>query len=257
MACQPPFCAYIYQIYLKGTKHVSQGDIVGLIVSYVYAFGLLLIVEAIGRALKWPQHVTRKIIHIGAGMWIWGILYFFDHWYFGIIPFATFIVLNYIFYRRQVFKQMDSEESSPGTVYFAFSITLLFTLLWRTGPEAVDRVPVAAAATMAMTWGDAMAHLLGKRFGKATYVLFGHTRSWEGTAAMIVFGFAAIFLTLWLLPGSSLSPNSVVIGAGHAALIALFTVPVASFVEGVSPFGLDNLTVPLSTALCIYLLSLL
>ena len=84
---------------------MSQGDIVGLILSYIYAFGLLFLVEAIGRQLKWPQHVTRKIVHIGAGMWIWGILYFFDHWYWGIIPFGTFILLNYVFYRQQAFKQ--------------------------------------------------------------------------------------------------------------------------------------------------------
>ena len=107
---------------------MSQGDIIGLILSYIYAFGLLLIVEALGRQLSWPQHLTRKVIHIGAGMWTWGILYFFDHWYFGVIPFATFIVMNYVFYRRQTFQQMDDEASSPGTVYFAFSITVLFIL---------------------------------------------------------------------------------------------------------------------------------
>ena len=138
---------------------MSQGDIIGLILSYIYAFGLLLIVEALGRQLSWPQHLTRKVIHIGAGMWTWGILYFFDHWYFGVIPFATFIVMNYVFYRRQTFQQMDDEASSPGTVYFAFSITVLFILFWRTG-SPLDRVPIAMAAVMTMTWGDALAHIV-------------------------------------------------------------------------------------------------
>ena len=55
-----------------------------------------------------------KIIHIGAGLWAWGILALFDHWYWGIIPFASFILLNYLFYRRQTFKAMDTERSSPG-----------------------------------------------------------------------------------------------------------------------------------------------
>ena len=236
---------------------MTQGDIIGLVLSYIYAFGLLLIVEAIGRRLSWPQHVTRKIVHIGAGMWIWGILYFFDHWYWGIIPFATFIVLNYIFYRGMVFKQMDAADSSPGTVYFAFSITVLFVLFWRTGEGQLDQVPIAAAAVMTMTWGDALAHLIGRRFGKNTYVLFGHTRSWEETAAMAVCSFAAIFLTLWLLPGSELSPGSHVLGVGPAAIVALFTTLVASVLEGVSPAGLDNLSVPLLSGLALYLLYLL
>ncbi len=108
-------------------------DIIGLILSYLYAFGLLFIVEGIGKWRGWPQFVTRKLIHIGAGMWIWGILALFDHWIYGVIPFATFIVLNYVFYRQQTFKAMDTEKATPGTVYFAISITILFTLLWRTG----------------------------------------------------------------------------------------------------------------------------
>jgi phytol kinase len=76
---------------------MSQRDVIGLVASYVYAFGLLFVVEAVGRRLKWPQDFTRKIIHIGAGLWIWGLLALFEHWTIGLIPFATFIVLNYIF----------------------------------------------------------------------------------------------------------------------------------------------------------------
>lgn len=49
---------------------MSQGDTVGLVLSYVYAFGLLFLTEAAGRRLKWQQEVTRKIVHIGAGLWI-------------------------------------------------------------------------------------------------------------------------------------------------------------------------------------------
>lgn len=235
---------------------MTRGDITGLITSYVYAFGLLLIVEGMGRIFKWPQHLTRKIIHIGAGSWPLAILYFFDHWYIGVIPFATFIVLNYLFYRFRLFQQMDSEESSLGTVYFAISITVLSLLFWRTGGGR-DQAPVAMAGVMAMTWGDSMAHLLGRAFGRNQYELFGHKRSWEGTAAMALFGFVAVFLTLWLLPGSVLSPESAVIGWRSAAIIALFATMVASFAEGVSPSGLDNLSVPLLTAGAVWLLMLL
>ena len=46
---------------------MSNGDILGLILSYVYAFGLLIIVETIGKKLSWEQDLTRKIIHIGEG----------------------------------------------------------------------------------------------------------------------------------------------------------------------------------------------
>lgn len=225
---------------------MSRGDIYGLVLSYVYAFGLLFGVEAVGKQLKWPQRVTRKLVHIGAGMWAWGILYFFTKPSYGIIPFATFIVLNYIFYRQQAFKAMDGQEETLGTVYFAISITLLFGWLWRT-EGGVDRVPLATAAVMAMTWGDALASLIGQQWGRHQYTTFGHQRSWEGTGTMAVVSFAVMLLTLWLLPGSSLSPHSVV--PTSPWLLCIAGALVATVAEAFSPAGTDNLSVPLLTAL--------
>ncbi len=235
---------------------MTQGDIIGLVASYSYAFGLLFIVEGLGKLLKWPQHVTRKLIHVGAGMWVWGIVLLFDTWYYGVIPFATFIVLNYVFYRYQLFSRMDAEDSSPGTVYFAISITILMGLLWRTG-GAPDHVAVALVGIMAMTWGDAMANAFGMAYGKDTYIIFGHTRSWQGTAAMVIFSFSAMFLVLWLVPGSAISPASAAIGPMKAAIMAGFATVIVSLAEGVSPAGLDNLAVPLLGSLAVWLLMLL
>jgi dolichol kinase len=233
---------------------MSRGDAIGVVLSYVYAFGLLFAVEAIGRWLKWRQAFTRKIVHIGAGLWIWGILCFFDHWTYGIIPFATFIVLNYVFYRRQTFKAMDTQESTPGTVYFALSITVLFALLWRTGGQP-DRVPIAAAAVMAMTLGDALASIVGVRWGRHRYTVFGHSRSWEGTVAMAVFSYLGMHLTLRWLPGSAPSPHSVVWSSVNVLLLTLVGTAVATAAEALSPAGTDNLSVPLLSGLALYALS--
>ena len=226
---------------------MTRGDIFGLILSYAWAFGMLLAVEALGRKLQWQQVFTRKIIHIGAGMWVWGLLLFFDHWYWGMIPFATFILLNYLFYRRQTFAAMDDESSSPGTIYFAISISLLFGLLWRTGGQP-DWVPFAVAPVMAMTWGDALASIVGIRWGRRQYTVFGHTRTLEGSAAMAIASFVAMFSTLIFLPGSALSPHSLPISLSMALLLTAVGTVVATLAEAVSPAGTDNLTVPLLAA---------
>ncbi|MEH2208891.1 MAG: phosphatidate cytidylyltransferase [Nostoc sp.] len=222
-------------------------DFIGLTISYVYAISLLVIGEGLRRLFGVKPDLTRKVIHIGAGMWAFGVLLLFKNWEIGIIPFATFIGLNYLFYRYRIIGAMDTQDSSPGTVYFAISVTLLFGLLWRPdGP--VDSVAIAVAGIMAMTWGDALAALIGKRFGQHKYQVGSSIRSWEGSAAMFIASTVVIFLVLLLLPGSSLSPLATPLSLGWVFLTAVVTATFATLAEAVSPHGTDNLSVPLTAA---------
>ncbi|MCC5600088.1 diacylglycerol/polyprenol kinase family protein [Nostoc favosum] len=226
---------------------MTNNDFIGLAISYVYAIGLLVIGEGLRRLFGVKPDFTRKLIHIGAGMWAFGVLLLFNHWEIGIIPFASFIGLNYLFYRYRIIGAMDTQDSSPGTVYFAISVTLLFGLLWRPdGP--VDSVAIAVAGIMAMTWGDALAALIGRRFGQHKYQVGNSVRSWEGSAAMFVASTVVIFLVLLLLPGSSLSPLAKPFSLAWALLTAVITATFATLAEAVSPHGTDNLSVPLVAA---------
>jgi phytol kinase len=226
---------------------MTATEILGLIASYIYAGGLILAAEVLRRRFGMSPELTRKLVHIGAGMWVFGILAFFDRWEVGILPFASFILINYLFYRYRVFGAMDAPDSPPGTVYFALALALLFALLWRpAGP--VDRAPIAVAGAMALTWGDALAALIGRRWGRHRYSVAGSERSWEGSAAMFLASLVAITLTLALLPGSRLSPHAAPVGVGSALVVALLAAGAATLVEAVSPRGLDNLGVPLVAA---------
>jgi dolichol kinase len=226
---------------------MTQRDIIGLVVSYLYAGSLLALAELIRRYLGLGREFTRKLVHIGAGMWIFGVLALFDNWYIGVIPFATFIVLNWIAYRYRLFAAIDSDDSSPGTVYFAISVTLLFVLFWR--PESTaDKAHLAAAGVMAMTWGDALAAIIGRRWGRHRYQVGTGSRSFEGSVTMFIASACAMALTLLLLPGSALSPSAVALSAGAALLAALIAAAIATLAEGISPAGTDNLSVPLLAA---------
>ncbi len=230
---------------------MTTRDLIGLGVSYGYAFALLALAEVVRRWRGYPQDFTRKIVHVGAGMWVFGVLGLFDTWYIGLIPFASFIFLNYIFYRYRIFDAMDAEDSTPGTVYFAFSISLLFLLFWRTDSPQ-DRGFIAAAGTMAMTWGDSMASIFGRRLGKHHYTVAGSTRSFEGSAAMFIASALAMFLTLSLVPGSPLSPLSSPLGLATSLVATITAAIVATLAEAVSPSGTDNLNVPLLAGLTIF-----
>jgi len=264
---------------------MSTGDILGLIFSYAYAISLLLLAETLYRRkprivayllfskeqsggideLKSAQPpleaapttkeadlyyvLTRKIIHIGAGMWIWAILLLFDHWWLAIIPTATFILFNALFLRFHIFSAMDPKEgATPGTVYFAFSCTLLLFIFhsgWEQGfPRGYEYY--AMAGIMAMTWGDAFATIIGKRFGKHSYAIpggGGHKRTLEGSLAGFVFSFVAVAITLAIL--SSLSLPIILLAAFIMALVA-------TLLEAISPWGTDNLTVPIGVSILLF-----
>ncbi|MGB5933421.1 MAG: phosphatidate cytidylyltransferase [Anaerolineae bacterium] len=219
---------------------MSGRDILGLVLSYLFAFGFIGFAEAVRVWRGWPTEFTRKVIHIAAGSWVIGIIYIFDHWWWGVVPTASFVILNYIFYRFTIFKAMDTRGSTPGTVYFALSITILLLLLWPRGQEGM-----VAAGVMPMTWGDAFASLIGLRWGRHRYEVLGSHRSWEGSAAMFVFSLLATFLVL--LVGLPLSP-------GEAFLYSFIMALGATLVEAFSPWGLDNLSVPFFSTGLLYLL---
>jgi phytol kinase len=226
---------------------MTTNDLIGLAASYIYAIALIGLAELLRRAAGVPQELTRKLVHVGAGMWVFGVLALFDHWQWGVLPFATFILGNYLFYRYRLFRSMDEGDSTPGTVYFAIAITLLFGIFWRPA-SAGDHAPIAAAGAMALTWGDATAALVGRRYGQHRYTIAGETRSWEGSIAMLAAAGLAMYLALTLLPGSALAPLAPRPSPAAALLASLAGAAAATLVEAVSPRGTDNLSVPLVAA---------
>jgi phytol kinase len=225
---------------------MTDRDIIGLGISYAYAVTLLLIAEVLQRVVNIKPDITRKIVHIGAGMWIFGVLALFETWQVGIIPFASFILVNFILYRYKVVRALDASNSSPGTVYFATSVTLLFAAFWR--PHQFDQVSIAVAGLMVMTWGDALAALIGKSYGKNKYQFGQSIKSLEGSLVMFIVSVTVVFLVLIFLPKSLLSVNSLEWEIWRLIIASLASGVVATLVEAISPHGTDNLTVPLVSA---------
>ncbi len=221
---------------------MTSHDITALVISFAYAFALLGVAEGLRIFFKVKPDYTRKLVHIGAGMWVWGELALFDNWWAAIIPFATFILLNYASYRVQLVKSVETGEGA-GTVYFAISVALL-TFLWQ---PSLDLTYAAVGGVMAMTWGDAAAALVGRAIGRHPYYIYrpgvGGLRSLEGSLAMFAFSFLSIAATL-LIFAADFSSNTLLTVFGIALLAAIC----ATIIEAVTPLGLDNLSVPLLTA---------
>jgi uncharacterized protein (TIGR00297 family) len=220
---------------------MTERDIIGLVITYIYSFALLGAATLIQVKLNLPRDFTRKVVHVGAGMWIFGLYALFDSWFWGTFPIATYIVFNYISYKFKLIKAMDLSDSSPGTVYFVVSITVLLATFWSRG-----EFWIAATGIMAMTWGDAFASIVGRAVGKHPYYIGKHRRTFEGSAAMWGFSFAAMCLTMLFF--------STGLDVVKILGIAIILASAATLMEAVALRGLDNIFVPVGSSMLLYLL---
>ena len=211
-----------------------------LLASFAYVFAMIGIAEGLRKWRGYGVDFTRKFIHIAVGMWAYGTVLLFEQRAWAIVPPLAFVAINALSYWRGTFKAMETgEKENLGTIYFPLSFVVLVWLLW-------DRPHLLVAGLMPMTWGDALAAIIGQRIGQHRYTVLGSTRSLEGSAAMFLASLVATFVPLVPMATGAVAPVTIV---GAAAVTALG----ATVVEAISPWGMDNLTVPAISALILAL----
>jgi phytol kinase len=212
----------------------------GLLIAFVYIFATLAIGEGLRRRQGYSSDFTRKVIHIGVGMLSWALPFLFDNPWPFVFAAAAFMVINFLDWRYGFFAAMASgDRSNLGTVYFPLAAALVALIFW-------DRPPLMVAALMPLTWGDGLAPVFGRAYGRNhTYTIFGHTRSLQGSAAFFLMGSLFTWLALWLLDGPP------VLTPLEALLPALVINGAAALAEAFSGWGLDNLTVTAAAVLII------
>lgn len=214
----------------------------GLLICLLYIFGIIGLGEGLRRWRGYSSQFTRKVIHIGVGMMVWALPWLFDSPWFFIAACAAFMILNFLDWRYGFLAAMASgDRSNLGTVYFPLAAAVVVYLFWHTPP-------IMVAALMPLTWGDGLASVVGRVYGRYTYTIYTSQRTLEGSAGFFIFCFLFTWLALWLMPGlPAISPATAVL---PALIITLAT----TLVEAISIWGLDNLTV---TAVAILILKLL
>jgi phytol kinase len=216
-------------------------NIYGLLIALLYVISIIGLAEALRRRQGYDNEFTRKMIHIGVGMLSWLIVFLFDSPWPFVATCLFFIIFNYIDWRFGLLASMTtSNTGNLGTVYFPAAAAVATLVLW-------EYPPLLVAALMPLTWGDGLAAVVGRRFGRRGYTIFGHQRTVEGSAAFFTFGFLFTWLAMWLIPGApGLTPLS-------ALLPAIVVVSTATVVEAFSINGLDNLTLTGAAILLLYL----
>jgi phytol kinase len=207
---------------------------------FLYLASLVAIAEGLHRFKQIDVELTRKIVHIGSGQvllfaWLLKIP-------LNICLLASILagIIALISYFLPILPSIESVgRKSLGTFCYALSIGILCSYFW-----SIDQPQYAVIGILNMAWGDGMAAIIGKRYGKNFYFMVGNKKSWEGSLTMTIISF--IVTTLILLFTMGFYPK--------IYLIALIVSVSAAVLESYSKFGVDNLTVPVGSAIiCFYL----
>lgn len=215
----------------------------GLVGSYVLIFLIIGISTILQKKNIVGDEGARKFIHIGVSNWWILAMFFFKGddavWYAMIAPF-TFIILNYLSYRLNLLKAMErGGKGNLGTVYFPISLLILVALTF----GVLDNPFIGAVGILVMGYGDGLAAVIGKKFGKKKLAF---DKSLEGSLTMFIASFIVVFAV-------AMFTQSVLI----SLLLAMGVAAFATLIELVTPKGLDNLSVPLGSSLIFYILLLI
>lgn len=203
--------------------------------------GITLLAEGLNRFQLVEPETVRKIVHIGTGNVI------LIAWWLKIPPWVglsfsvLFSLVALLSYRFPLLPGINSVgRKSLGTFFYAVSIGVLIALFWQARPH------YAALGILIMAWGDGLAALVGQSFGQRRYKIGEIEKSWEGTLTMALASFVVGGLVLVMSQGNPDQSNLALWGV--AALVAI----AATVLETFSKWGIDNLTVPIGSALLAY-----
>ncbi|MBD2139164.1 phosphatidate cytidylyltransferase [Anabaena sp. FACHB-1237] len=185
--------------------------------------------------------IIRKIVHIGTGNVILIAWWLNIPAFVGIYASIIASIITLLSYKFPLLPGINSVgRHSLGTFFYAVSIGVLTAIFW-----PIHHPEFAALGIMIMAWGDGLAALIGKRFGKHKYQIFGSQKSWEGSLTVTIVSFFISSVILYSLI------NNIPIVCVISLMVALF----ATFLEAFSYLGVDNLTVPIGTAIFAYVLT--
>lgn len=197
--------------------------------------GLVSGVRAAQARFAWDPEISRKTVHIGMGLvclafpWL-----FYEPWPVWLLAGLAAAALGAIriapaFRRRFGCVLGGVERKTWGELFFPLSVAFLFWLA--NGNPLLFCVPVSILA-----FADAVAALIGKRYGFARYETDDGWKSVEGSVAFFIAAFLSTHIPLLLFSN---------IGRLECLLIATTLGFMLMMMEAIAWRGLDNLFVPL------------
>ncbi len=200
----------------------------------VYVGTIVLTAELLHRYTTTPPEQVRKVVHIGTGNVIllaW--LLQLPAWV-GIVSAVLAGIVTLVSYRLPILPGVNSVgRKSLGTFFYAVSIGVVSAVFW-----PIQLPYYGVIGILIMAWGDGLAAIIGQKYGKHPYTIFGNTKSWEGTLTMLGVSYTIVALVLLNVQGN----------IWQTWVVGIPVAIAATAVESIAQWGLDNLTVPLTGA---------
>jgi phytol kinase len=207
--------------------------------------GMLLVLAALGvmmLALRWyqrryspPPEIPRKMLHVGMGLIVLTFPWLFQDSLpviaLGVIALGAMLSVRYVaVLRRGVGGVVHGvERESSGEIYFPVAVAMVF---WLAGGRAV----MFAIPVLMLALADAVAALIGLRYGTMEYTTGEAPKTIEGSVAFFTVAFLSVLVPLLLWTA---------VGRVEVLLIAVIMGLLVMLLEAVSWHGLDNLFIPL------------
>jgi phytol kinase len=217
---------------------------------------LFLLAEILYHKFRAAVEITRKFVHIGTGVICLTFPFFVgSHWTVLILTIAFFallitsIQLNLLKSINAVERKTSGSFIFPVVVYITFWAYSIFgihdmdavDINWTDGDVGKGAIYSATVyyflPILILSISDPMAALIGKKWPRGKYKIFGNTKTLMGSTAFFVS--ALIVSTIFLIPLA----ESVVMGFLVSFCIAICT----TLVEAIGHKGLDNLFIPIAT----------
>lgn len=210
-------------------------NFLGIIISYLY---IALVIIGAKIFEKKGKEASRKFIHIMLGNWWIIAMYFFTNVWCAVLVPATFVVINYISYKKNLIKVMERDEQDGlGTVYYAVALLILAIVSF-----GIFKNPsLGLAPTLVMAYGDGFAAIIGKSIKSKKYKLSDTKKSFAGSATMFV-------ISTFLIGGYlAFYHTGIFWRTAHWPTVTCLIGFAITAIEAVSGKGWDNITVPLAT----------
>lgn len=210
-----------------------MNNIMGIILSYVFIAIIIIIAKLFEKISK---EASRKFIHIMLSNWWFLAMYFFNNVIYASIVPLSFVIINYISYKKNLISVMERDDSNKdglGTVYYALSLFLLSIFTF----GIIKKPEIGLCSILIMGYGDGFAAVVGKSVKSFSYKIGQNQKTLAGSCTMLFISFLIVAIFLYSLQSNLWMLKSI------------FIAFVITILEAISIKGTDNITVPIFACL--------